>query len=246
MFRDYSEIFDRRGRQYHEAMQRFPEARSLEFRTAISFLDVKPSHRVLDVPSGGSYVAPYLHPSVDLVSVETSAVFVGMQPEKSVLCSTLDLLPFPNGHFDRTMSIAGVHHIEDRAPLYRELFRTTQPGGVVVLADVASGSDVDFFLNTFVNKFNSGGHQGLFLTEADEDCLRSTGFDLVRADEKYDWTFPTTDALAEFCLLLFGLDLATPDDVIAGVREYVGLRQTERLVGMQWGLRFLQLRRPPN
>jgi SAM-dependent methyltransferase len=245
VFVDYRDIFDRRGHDYHEAMQRFPFARAEEFTTALSFVTPKQDGRILDVPSGGSYVSQFLADGITLVPVETSAVFVSQSAEDVLMCSDLGELPVLDGAVDSAVSIAGVHHIEDREPFYRELMRVLRPGGVAVIADVASGSDVDGFLNVFVDHASSMGHNGMFLTEHDEILLKAAGFELLsNRDCQYHWRFESTDELAEFCTLLFGLDLADRQQVIDGVGNYVGFAQSADGVAMNWGLRFLHVRRP--
>ena len=48
-----------------------------------------------------------------------------------------------------------------------------------MIADVAEGSAVGAFLNGFVDRYNSQGHDGLFLSDADGAALAAAG--LARA-----------------------------------------------------------------
>ncbi len=116
-------------------------------------------------------------------------------------------IPLPPASCDAICSLAGVHHLHDRDPVYAEWFRLLRPGGRVVLADVAEGTPVGGFLNGFVDRYNTQGHDGRFINAADESALRSAGFGQVAGvDVSYYWRFRDLDHAESFCKDLFGLD----------------------------------------
>jgi len=81
-----------------------------------------------------------------------------------------------SGHAaDVLVSLAGLHHLPDRAARYLEAKRVLRPGGRIVVADVLKGSSADSFLNGFINEANSMGHHGIFLDEGDVRAMEDSG-----------------------------------------------------------------------
>ena len=56
---NYKDIFELRGRLYHQAMNDFPDARANEFLSVISEAGIKSGMTVVDIPSGGAYLSGY-------------------------------------------------------------------------------------------------------------------------------------------------------------------------------------------
>ena len=78
---DYRDIFELRGRLYHQAMREHPDARINEFQSVINEADIAPGMTVVDVPSGGAYLSSYLE-EVELFGLETSETFAQLGNEK--------------------------------------------------------------------------------------------------------------------------------------------------------------------
>ena len=133
---DYASIFNARADAYHEAMRRWPDARNTEFTTLFKGMSLKKGMHIIDVPSGGGYLARYLPDDVSLHHLETSELFARLFKEEAhsgskhplTLCE-LERLPEQDNSTDLACSLAGLHHIEDKTPLFKELFRILKPGG---------------------------------------------------------------------------------------------------------------------
>jgi hypothetical protein len=52
---EYAQIFDARGRDFHEAMIWLPKAREEEFRMIVHHADIRDGQMVCDYPAGGGY-----------------------------------------------------------------------------------------------------------------------------------------------------------------------------------------------
>jgi len=171
MYDSYKEIFNKRGNSYNAAMFDCPNARQNEFNQIIELAEISAGQLVLDIPSGGGYLKNFINAPVKIISVETSSLFIqDLQPTSSqtiLLCNDISNTLLPDSCTDRIISLAGLHHIEQRFDLYREMFRMLKPGGYFCMADACTDSNVASFLNVFVNQFNSMGHRGVFLDEED-------------------------------------------------------------------------------
>jgi SAM-dependent methyltransferase len=243
VFDTYADIFEKRGAAYHEAMRRFPTARDKEFGTMVDLLQPGSQDLIVDMPSGGGYLRSYLpHLSTQLIAVETTESFFEqcLEDERTErrLCA-LDDTNLPTDSVDAVVSMAGMHHVENRAEVFTEIRRILKPGGRFCVADVEKHSVWDGFLNTFVDEHNSMGHKGDFIDDSFRTLLTRTGFQ-VTSDQlvEYTWDFDTAHDMITYCTLMFGLDKASPDKVEAGIRSYQGF-QTDERCRMNWGLRFI-------
>ncbi len=247
MFNSYRDIFNQRGKQYHEAMRRHPQARREEFANVIRLADIGTGQQVCDVPSGGSYLADFITtPDVSVVSVETSEVFAVSGAQPAIICEDLTRLPFESASFDRVVSLAGLHHVDDRGSFYREIARVLKPGGLLCAADVPAGSSVDEFLNGFVDRHNPMGHRGVFFSDSEPGLIRDAPLS-VTGDERlpYSWHFGSLEEMVDFCRGLFGIDLASDPEIDEGIGQTVGYEVDGSGCRMNWELRFITARKTP-
>ncbi len=239
MFDSYEHIFDQRGRWYHEAMGRCPRARWREFRAVVDAAAPRPGETIVDLPAGGGYLAAWLPRGMHYIGVESSRTFhdSALPGAGRRILAPLHDTGLPTGSVDLVISLAGVHHLADRPALYREVARILKPEGRFVLADVRDGSDPARFLDLFVHAHNSMGHRGMYLDPADRAAMRASGLEIVtdRATP-YTWDFDDRDELAAFVGLLFGLDRATPAQILRGVDTFLGADPKGAGLGMRWAL----------
>lgn len=244
MFDSYDEIFDHRGEAYHHAMSLFPKARHQEFQIAVDSLALNPGDVLCDVPSGGGYLQEYLPPGLEirLIAVDPSEVFAQQWDGASIEShfAQLDDLPISNGTCDAVVSIAGLHHVKDRKAVFAEIQRILKRHGRLCVLEVAAGSPVDPFLNKFVDAYNSMGHSGDFLDDGFRADLEAVGLAITK-DElcSYTWDFADEHSMAEFVRLIFGLDKARHDEIMAGISNLLGYRCNHDGCHMNWELQVL-------
>tara|TARA_B100000767_G_scaffold266315_1_gene283478 strand:- start:1340 stop:2143 length:804 start_codon:yes stop_codon:yes gene_type:complete len=256
MFKDYSDLFDQRGDLYHQAMRDCPRARKVEFDTATSWLDLCQGMTICDIPSGGCYLADFiLQDNITLYSVETSHVFFNEgrnyyykddnNDKKincvNVMCDSIAVVPLVAGIADRILSLSGLHHQTNPLSFYKEAARLLTDDGFLVLADVRAGSDVDRFLNQFVDQHSSAGHEGIFLNKQTLLDIESCGFKIIDSKvEKYNWNFSCTAQMVSFCKKLFGLDKADEETILAGIKNCMGYSERKNGCSMHWELIFIK------
>lgn len=249
----YGEIFATRSDRYERAMTRMPGARAAEFASFCRHLDLAGSEVLADVPAGGAYLRRYLPAGVAYLAVDESEHFhaactARLLPADLAINATCLDMPLATASIDVVGSLTGLHHVYPREPAYAEWHRVLRPGGRVVIADVAAGTAEGEFLNGFVDRYNSQGHDGRFLDNDDLAALHAAGFaDVTVTDERYAWRFAAPGDAVEFCLDLFGLDQPGAAAALATTLERdLDLHAAAGDGGwlLPWGLRFITARRP--
>jgi SAM-dependent methyltransferase len=241
---DYADIFDLRGKLYHQAMQAYPDSRSEEFLNVIAQADITPGMTVVDVPSGGAYLADYLT-DVNLIGLETSQAFAELAKGRteSVLMYENHCFPLQQASADRVVSIAGLHHVQDKQPVFAEACRVLKPEGRLVVADAEEDSAVRRFLDEFVGAYCETGHSGWYFGDTTRDELRNAGLNIV-ADcvLTYAWHAPDKEQLADFCRTLFGMVRADNATVTEGIGDYLGFVDHPLGIGLNWQLQCFTCR----
>lgn len=233
----YPEIFAARGDLYHAAMMAWPRARDAEFDALFARRPLAPGERVLDFPSGGGYLARHLEGTARVVGYELTDGFAAGIP---VGLPSREADPEP---YDRAVCLAALHHIEDQPGFLRELATRVKPGGLLHVGDVPAGSPLGGFLDGFVGRYNQTGHQGLYLSPDPADYA-ALGEVLHCAEVATPWRFPDEAAMLGFCAQLFGLSGHDPRELLAALREQVGVDTGPDGVSLRWRLLYVDIRVP--
>ncbi len=236
----YAEIFNLRGKEYHQAMRLLPDARKTELINILNQIEIKPGMVLVDIPSGGNYLKQYLPDSVTICPLETSEIFskLGNAP----LCKWSEL-PLENNSVDAILCCAAMHHVEseDRMLFKKEALRILRSGGKLVIADVEKRSPMDPFLNEFIHKNNSLGHVGWFLEESFAQDFAGDSFSVVK-NQYIPFTWELSNELEvsmTYMKLLFGIDKASIDQIADYMTKHLNLSlNNEGVYTMDWGLRY--------
>lgn len=231
---NYEQIFAERGGSYHAAMREQPRARDDEFRLPLELAQVRAGEVVIDVPAGGGYLRDYLPEGCQWHGHEPCASFQG-QP--TVPDAALLPLPWADDFADLAVSVAGVHHILDKRPLFSELHRVVRPRGRLMLADVHEQSAVARFLDDYVGAHNSTGHEGIYLGPHTLDELTTSGWRIVSARRhQYGWRFDSREALGRFCHRLFDLQQGDWQRTLAAASDILQVSEGENGIDLAWEL----------
>lgn len=245
MFKSYSEIFDQRGEAYHQAMKLNPDARNMEFASVLSQAKLTDDLVICDMPSGGGYLQDKLpaNLNIHLISIESSRQFsrnlTAGNSFESHHCP-LDATPLDDASVDRVVSVAGLHHLESKLNVLVEMKRILRQDGRLCILEVPKGSIPASFLNKFVHEHSRMGHAGVFLDHHFREELAQAGFtlktDVLRT---YTWNFTDARQMVRYSQLMFGIDLATEDEILAGISRYLGYKCSTSGCHMNWELQLL-------
>jgi len=245
MIKSYKEIFDQRGDAYNQAMKLNPDARNMEFALALEKAELADNLVICDMPSGGGYLQSMLPEDLNirLIAIDPSRQFSrnlmeNGYPESHF--SSLDKTPLDDGSVDRVVSIAGMHHLESKLDVLLEMKRILRPSGRLCILEVPEGAITASFLNEFVHEHSRMGHTGAFLTPYFREELAGAGF-TIKIDElrSYTWNFIDIGQMARFVQLLFGIDLATEDEIQVGISNYLGYTCSPSGCHMNWELQLI-------
>lgn len=240
---DYKTIFDKRAKDYINALISFPDVRKDEINNFINLLALKKNEKFLDAPCGTGICSNFLNGSIQYTGLDPCAVFIDFCKNKGLntFHAEMDQKTFSQDHFDVIGSLAGVHHISDRKSLYSEWYRILKPGGRLIILDIAKNSPTSKFLNHFVDEYNSTGHQGLFLDKNDKALLDLIGFKKIEnKDIDCTWSALNREAMYNFFRTLFALD-KLPNNLLLHEELNKNFKITETNLGYQliWPLKSI-------
>jgi len=220
----YNKTFDNRVKNYIYAQEKYPNVMKNEFEIAIKICELKSNDKFVNIPADNGFLFNYIDKTIEYIPFEINENF---SKETNYKLCKLNNLPLENNSIDKILSLASLHHFNnnDREEFYKEIKRILKVNnnGIFILGDVLKNSKQDKFLNEFVNKYNSNGHQGIFFHENDKFLLEKCGFNVIEIEyPKYKWNFTSKDEMCDYCINLFGLDLIiSNEDVINGIKTYL-------------------------
>ena len=241
----YADTFEQRGHPYDQAMQRFPDSRNQEFERLFDDIRLEAVQDVLDLPSGGGYLARHLPDHCQLSSADPSQPFRTSDAIHSIDLECLDL---PEKAYDLVVSLAALHHIDNKQGFLRSLIRALRPGGYCCFADVARGSGISQFLDQFAGAYNGTGHKGDYL-DVDQPypgLHQQEGAKLINHSVKpCPWLFDSESAMATFARLLFGLSHVTDEQVVSALKRYVGFDIDPKTgqIQLNWELLYITVQK---
>jgi len=230
---DYNILFQNRAKDYHLAMQEYPNVRINEFKSLISNTNFSDVTMVLDIPSGGGYLKKYLPEHVTIFSTDFSEGF--KNDDIQLVCP--EKLPFESNSFDAIFSLSGMHHLKNVPLFVEECLRVLKKDRNFIFADVKKGSNVDFFLNNFLNEYNSLGHRGNFFYQNYFEEYPNIQNKIINCQyNDYPFLFQNQTEMIRFFKLFFGLDKASDTIIFEGVRDILGIEKTAKGFEVNWGL----------
>lgn len=241
MYDNYMDIFNKRGDSYCYAMKKCTSSRDNEFLQLLKYFPINNNDVIADIPCGACYLSKYIQNNTTIYYIDESEVFLkNCEKRYNLLKTSINNIPLKSSYFDKIFSLAGTHHIENKEPFYIEVKRLLKKNGNFIYADVLEGSKEDKFLNYFVNKNNSLGHKGIFLNDTTVSSLNTIGLNVYRSEYiNVKWTFDNESEMINFVKNIFGLDLASNENILRSIKNILGYTVEDNLIVMNWGLFYI-------
>ncbi len=244
---DYSNTFNHRGSSYDSAMQRFPFARANEFQALFSGIDMGNVREVLDIPAGGGYLRPYLPAGVRLHEFDFSAEFAAKKASVNLIADAGEL---PASAFDLAVSLAAIHHIDEKASFLSAIVRCLVPGGLGCIADVVADSAEASFLDGFVARYNGSGHSGKYMQYGQgpiHALLEGIACSLCDYElRSCPWVFADGAEMVAFVRALFNLSGIDNASIYRELETVLGVSQVGTKVMLNWTLVYAVLKKCPD
>ena len=115
--------------------------RDREYQGLKRMLDLRPSDHLLDVGSGdGFWTARFAAHSARVMGLEpdermlTLARTLYQRPNVEYIQGSAESIPYPNGTFDKVVSVSCLEHFNDPLQGLREMARVLKPGGRLAIS----------------------------------------------------------------------------------------------------------------
>lgn len=240
---DYLAIFEKRGQSYNQAMQKYPHARNAEFQRLLDNIPAHAARCILDVPSGGGYLAKFFPPETEIHSLEPCKEFTPKLPH---LTADIDLetLTLPANTYDAVICLAAIHHVKNKPAFFAQCQAALQNKGYFCVGDIERSNPIATFLDVFAGAHNGTGHSGYYLTaEEVRQLADSTGFTVINTGEKpCHWVFNNHAEMLDFCRLLFGLS-ASDTDLQQALEKYIGISEHQGKIRLHWTMLYTTLQK---
>jgi ubiquinone/menaquinone biosynthesis C-methylase UbiE len=156
---------------------------------AISFLDLQPRSKILDVGCGTGFAVLELAAvlshgkacGIDISSamIEQAHAKVPSELRGNVefVTSSSDQIPYATGTFDHVLCTNSFHHYPDPLLVLREMSRVLRPGGQLVILENAP--DLSLYTRTwdYILRIFEKGHVGYYSSQELGEMLHRTGFE---------------------------------------------------------------------
>jgi SAM-dependent methyltransferase len=212
------EYFKDRSSSYLKAIELYPNILNNENYNINRIINPKHNEIILNMSASDLKITNTPDLSLTLYNCEIIKSFSDMY-----IYIGISNFPFIDSFFDKIVINPVLHHISDceRKQLYSEIYRVLKPGGKFFLIDVLKETPQELFLNGFVNKYNSFGHNGVFFDENDKKCLLNFFESVELTRLEYNWEFSSLTEMNDFTKLFFYLDKLEDKFIYPEIYEYL-------------------------
>ena len=185
--RDVEAHWDAVAPVYVKENERVGRAHDQRFREAVRYLDLDDGMKVLNITSRDGEATDYIlrqNPTCRVVNAEISSGLMdvaasirpGITQEK---ISTYSRLPFPDGHFDRIVSLETLEHVAEPLAFLGELHRVSHTGAILVLSCPPATSEIPYRIYSLLFGGHGEGPHRFPPSRRVKKMLSRTGWDPV-------------------------------------------------------------------
>jgi 2-polyprenyl-3-methyl-5-hydroxy-6-metoxy-1,4-benzoquinol methylase len=124
-------------RLYHHSNPIIRHVQMQRIRLILRWLDLKSSESILDIGCGEGFLFSQLPPTKQRIGLDLSeralSIALSRHPADEWVKGDVELLPFPDGSFDKVCCTEVMEHVLHPSQVLREICRVLKPTGKVVI-----------------------------------------------------------------------------------------------------------------
>jgi SAM-dependent methyltransferase len=254
---------EKRWASYREANSTFPHARLAEVQGTIERANVKPEETVIEIGTGNGYLtfplASKVGPRGKVITFDTNTQNLtdivlkntnGLQIVPIPQNTSFDF-PLPTEQADAIVSLATLHHYDDRSKgtgvtgrthALKEFYRMLKHGGRLIIADGAHGTPMQRYFDAADNPVHCHprGHPHDFLSvESAVKLCEEAKFEDVKAEiVTTPWVFKDENEAKQFVHKLHNAQ-CSPEESIALAKKHLPYAKTKNGFELGWSLLYV-------
>jgi ubiquinone/menaquinone biosynthesis C-methylase UbiE len=179
-------FWDNIADHYDHFNEKVEETHHQRFKQAISYLSLKPGHRILNVWSRTGLLIPYLREKCHQASIynfEVSSRFIEIArrkfPEEAFHVSDLNRFDFADEFFDCIVSLETLEHTPEPDVFLGELRRVLKRGGLLVMSLPPQTAEVAVRISELLGIHHGEGPHQFLSSKVVKGLLKEAGFHLI-------------------------------------------------------------------
>lgn len=185
--RDVEAHWDRVAGIYVKENEKVKDTHDQRFRESMVHLDVKPGMKVLNITSRDAEASGYIlkyHPDAKVWNAEISGglmeVAARLRPSlEQIKLETYSRLPFPDGEFDRVISLETLEHVAEPLLFLGELNRVSTRDARLVMSCPPATSELPYRVYTALFGGHGEGPHRFLPSREVKAMLAATGWTLL-------------------------------------------------------------------
>ena len=235
--------FEGREKAYSAANAIYPMVRKNERNALLNLVHFEKGYSFVDLQSASGYLAEGVlekWPDCgEIICVEPSENLSRLIPAHfEVINSALEDTQIKSESIDVVVCLAGTHHSHSLKRIIEECRRILKPNGQCIISEVEVSSDMDYWLNQFVNKWTRSGHAGNFVKLGDfSSVFEQAGMTPVYENREWvPWEFQDRDHMMSFIHKIFGLEIPDQKCLEEGIDKYLKYKKNQQGIALDWEL----------
>lgn len=179
-------FWDRIADHYDHFNEKVEEVHHQRFEQTISYLSLKPGHRILNVWSRTGLLIPYLREKcreTSIYNLEVSPRFIEIArkkfPEETFQISDLSHFDFTDEFFDSIVSLETLEHTPEPGLFLGELWRVLKRNGLLVMSLPPQTAEVALRISELIGIHHGEGPHQFLSSNVVKGLLREVGFQLI-------------------------------------------------------------------
>jgi ubiquinone/menaquinone biosynthesis C-methylase UbiE len=185
--RDVADHWDKVSHIYSNENNKVKKAHNQRFTETLKYINLTPNSKILNISSRDCELVDYIlkkDGSAEIINAEISAGLIReatkIRPYAfQIKLETYSQLPFPDGQFDRVISLETLEHVAEPIRFLKELYRVSKPGTRLILSCPPLTSEPAYRIYTFFFGGHGEGPHRFLRSKEVKYLISKTGWNLI-------------------------------------------------------------------